>query len=119
MVLGPNEDVFRWYSCHTFLNNLTQGQIRQKALQQGIRIDTKPSRTQEFADSGPWLIIHCTGRLLRTGSDRPLKRSTTQKQPLQIPSSGILFERLKGTLPISKWRFVFIIERNYAYSHGA
>jgi hypothetical protein len=114
----------QWYSSHAFLNNLTLEQSRQKALQQDISIDTEPSRTDEFPDNGPLFIasnvfyvpeatnhealdsfILLDGRLI-------IFQFTVGKTHGIKPGLLRFFEKCKGAPPMSKWRFVFIIEPN-------
>jgi hypothetical protein len=43
----------QWHSGHVFLSNTALEASRRQALQHGLKINTKPTRTEEFTDNGP------------------------------------------------------------------
>lgn len=114
----------QWYSSHGFLNNSKLEQFRQQALQQEMRIDANPSRTEEFPDDGPSSITSDVFYVPEATNHEALDSFILLNNHLFIfqftigQTHGIkpgllrFFERCKGAPPMSEWRFVFIIEPN-------
>jgi hypothetical protein len=114
----------QWYSSHAFLNNSMLEQFRKQALQQEVRIDTKPSRTEEFPDDGPSSIVSNVFYVPEATNHEALASFILLDNHLFIfqftigrthgikPGLLRFFEQRKGAPPMSEWRFVLIIEPN-------